>query len=107
MTSFPWARFGVYSAALVGIGYGLMKATTPSEAQLYNEMAPDLRRKVDAARATRLAREAEMKKQVDAQISVFLLFILPFLHLGYFGQEVLITIASYFCRLSPRSRQRP
>jgi hypothetical protein len=32
-------------------------------------MAPDLRRKVDAARAARLAREAEMKKQVEAQVS--------------------------------------
>lgn len=34
-------------------------------------MAPDLRRKVDANRAARLAREAEMKKQVDAQVSGF------------------------------------
>lgn len=33
-------------------------------------MAPDLRRKVDAAREARLAREAEMKKQVDAQVRV-------------------------------------
>jgi phage antirepressor YoqD-like protein len=32
-------------------------------------MAPDLRRKVDAARAARLAREAESKKQVEAQVS--------------------------------------
>ena len=32
-------------------------------------MAPDLRRKVDAARAARLAREAELKKQVEAQVS--------------------------------------
>lgn len=32
-------------------------------------MAPDLRKKVDAMRAARLAREAEMKKQVDAQVS--------------------------------------
>ncbi|KAF8655971.1 hypothetical protein AX16_002831 [Volvariella volvacea WC 439] len=32
-------------------------------------MAPDLRRKVDAARAARLAREAETQKQVDAQTS--------------------------------------
>ena len=31
-------------------------------------MAPDLRRKVDAAREARLAREAEMKKQVNAQV---------------------------------------
>ena len=43
-------------------------------------MAPDLRRKVDAARAARLAREAEMKKQVEAQVSVatFVLFCLFF-----------------------------
>ena len=33
-------------------------------------MAPDLRRKVDAARAARLVREAEMKKQADAQVSL-------------------------------------
>ncbi|KAF8201456.1 hypothetical protein BJ912DRAFT_945411 [Pholiota molesta] len=46
-----------------------MKATTPTEQQLYDEMAPDLRRKVDIARATRLAREEAMKKQVDAQAS--------------------------------------
>lgn len=32
-------------------------------------MAPDMRRKVDAARAARLAREAELKKQVEAQVS--------------------------------------
>jgi len=32
-------------------------------------MAPDLRRKVDAARAARLTREAEMKKQASAQVS--------------------------------------
>ncbi|KAH0584310.1 hypothetical protein H2248_009854 [Termitomyces sp. 'cryptogamus'] len=46
-----------------------MKATTPSPEKLYNEMAPDLRRKVDAARSLRLAQEAEMKKQVDAQLA--------------------------------------
>jgi len=44
-----------------------MKVTTPTEEQLYNEMAPDLRRKVDAAREAREAREAEMKKQADTQ----------------------------------------
>ncbi|KAF9480090.1 hypothetical protein BDN70DRAFT_877966 [Pholiota conissans] len=66
---FPWLKFSAFSLGLMGIGYGLMKATTPTEEQLYNEMAPDLRRKVDQARASRLAREAEMKKQVEAQIS--------------------------------------
>lgn len=44
-----------------------MKATTPTEEQLYDEMAPDLRRKVDAARAARLAREAETKKHLSAE----------------------------------------
>ncbi|TFK42949.1 hypothetical protein BDQ12DRAFT_677065 [Crucibulum laeve] len=67
--SFPWVRFTGASIALMGIGYALMKATTPSEEQLYREMAPDLRRKVDAARAARLAREEEMKKQVKAQVT--------------------------------------
>jgi len=64
---FPWVRFTGFSLALVGIGYAIMKATTPTEEQLYNEMTPDLRRKVDATRLARLAREAEMKKQADAQ----------------------------------------
>jgi len=53
---------------VMGIGYTIMKATTPTEEQLYNEMTPDLRRKVDAARAARLVREAETKKMVDAQV---------------------------------------
>ncbi|KAF8162920.1 hypothetical protein B0H34DRAFT_693446 [Crassisporium funariophilum] len=68
MATFPWGKFALWTTALTGTGYLLMKATTPSEEQLYNSMAPDLRRKVDATRAARLAREAEMKKQVDAQV---------------------------------------
>ncbi|RDB24069.1 Assembly factor CBP4 [Hypsizygus marmoreus] len=69
MASFSWSRFTGASIGLMGMGYLLMKATTPTEDQLYNEMAPDLRRKVDAARAARLAREAEMKKQVEVQVA--------------------------------------
>lgn len=34
-------------------------------------MSPDIRRRVDATRAARLAREAEMKKQVAAQVRTF------------------------------------
>ncbi|GLB35363.1 putative CBP4 [Lyophyllum shimeji] len=68
MSGFPWGRFTVASIGLMSMGYVLMKATTPTEEQLYNEMAPDLRRKVDAARAARMAREAELKRQVDAQV---------------------------------------
>ncbi|KAF9009383.1 hypothetical protein BDQ17DRAFT_1347999 [Cyathus striatus] len=64
---FPWFRFTLASSAFVGVGYALMKATTPTEEELYNRMAPDIRRKVDAARALRNAREAETKKHYDAQ----------------------------------------
>ncbi|KAF9466316.1 hypothetical protein BDZ94DRAFT_1233929 [Collybia nuda] len=59
----------IHGCPVMAMGYVLMKATTPTEEQLYNEMAPDIRRKVDAARAARLAREAEMQKQVSAQTS--------------------------------------
>ncbi|EDR10932.1 uncharacterized protein LACBIDRAFT_315946 [Laccaria bicolor S238N-H82] len=36
MQSFPWLRFTGLSVGLMGIGYALMKATTPTEEQLYN-----------------------------------------------------------------------
>ncbi|KAJ3891381.1 hypothetical protein GG344DRAFT_47509 [Lentinula edodes] len=57
-----------YVCILTGFGYLLMKATVPTEEELYNRMAPDIRKKVDAARALRLAREAEMKQQVAVQV---------------------------------------
>ncbi|KAJ3811540.1 hypothetical protein F5876DRAFT_39439 [Lentinula aff. lateritia] len=59
-----WTRY------LTGFGYLLMKATVPTEEELYNRMAPDIRKKVDAARALRLAREAEMKQQVAVQVII-------------------------------------
>ncbi|KAK7466946.1 hypothetical protein VKT23_004010 [Stygiomarasmius scandens] len=65
---FPWVRFTGLAAGLMGFGYLLMKATVPTEEELYNRMAPDIRKKVDAARELRLAREAEMKKQEQAQL---------------------------------------
>lgn len=37
-------------------------------------LAPDLRRKVDANRAARLAREEETRRQMEAQVSKRLLF---------------------------------
>ncbi|KAF5391460.1 hypothetical protein D9757_002055 [Collybiopsis confluens] len=67
MSNFPWARFTGTSVILMGIGYALMKASVPTEEELYNRMAPDLRRKVDAAKALREAREAELGQQVVAQ----------------------------------------
>jgi len=69
MSGFPWGRFAIFGTGLVGMGYALMKATTPTEEELYNRLAPDLKRKVDASRAARLAQENEIKKQVQAQVN--------------------------------------
>ncbi|KAM5539055.1 hypothetical protein V8D89_007278 [Ganoderma adspersum] len=64
-----WLRLAVSSIAIIGFGYGIMKATVPTPEQTYAAMAPDLRRKVDAHRAARLAKENETKAQEDAQSS--------------------------------------
>ncbi|KAG7092286.1 hypothetical protein E1B28_008648 [Marasmius oreades] len=64
---FPWLRFTGVAIGLTGFGYLFMKATVPTEEQLYNRMAPDIRKKVDAARVLREARENEVKKQAEAQ----------------------------------------
>jgi len=69
MAAFPWFRFSLAATSLMGVGYLMMKATVPTEEQLYNEMAPDLRKKVDAARAARLAREAVAERRDEAQKS--------------------------------------
>ncbi|KAF4603902.1 hypothetical protein EYR40_001075 [Pleurotus pulmonarius] len=142
MASFPLARFTVAAAgcesrlshtiahssilhtiatfSVMGFGYILMRATVPTEEQLYNvgslhasrtlfyletcswfacitdclgfkltasqyalgsqlttfipfgfdqEMAPDIRRKVDASRAARLAREQAAAREADVQLS--------------------------------------
>jgi len=67
--SFPWAKMMATTIGLVGGGWLLMKATVPTEEELYNKMAPDLQRKVDANRAARLARENSTKTQVQAQLN--------------------------------------
>ncbi|ESK93021.1 hypothetical protein Moror_8924 [Moniliophthora roreri MCA 2997] len=69
MSHFPWIRFTGVAIGLTGVGYFVMKATVPTEEELYNRMSPDIRKKVDAARALREAKEEEMKKQVTAQVS--------------------------------------
>lgn len=37
----------------------------------WQAMSPDLRRKVDANRAARLLQEQTIKRQIDAQVSIF------------------------------------
>ncbi|KIJ69346.1 hypothetical protein HYDPIDRAFT_105945 [Hydnomerulius pinastri MD-312] len=56
-------------SGLMGMGYLIMRATVPTPEQTYAALAPDLRRKVDANRAARLAQEQVMKQQIDAQAS--------------------------------------
>ncbi|KAF8844916.1 hypothetical protein BDN67DRAFT_962374 [Paxillus ammoniavirescens] len=67
--SFPWFRLTLVAGGLMGMGYFMMRATVPSPEQTYAALAPDLRRKVDANRAARLAQERVMKEQIDAQAS--------------------------------------
>jgi len=50
-------KIAASTGVLVGTGYVLMRAVTPTPEQLYEKMSPDIRRKVDAARAQRLAAE--------------------------------------------------
>ncbi|KAH9952196.1 hypothetical protein B0H21DRAFT_716136 [Amylocystis lapponica] len=66
---FPWLKMTAVSAGLIGLGYVLMHTTVPTPEQTYAAMAPDLRRKVDANRAARLAMEDATKRQVTAQLN--------------------------------------
>ncbi|CCL98948.1 uncharacterized protein FIBRA_00956 [Fibroporia radiculosa] len=66
MSGFPWFRMTLATGGW--LGYAIMRATTPTPEQTYAAMSPDLRRKVDANRAARLAMESETKRQVDAQL---------------------------------------
>ncbi|KAI0340595.1 hypothetical protein BDW22DRAFT_1359994 [Trametopsis cervina] len=69
MQSFPWVKMTVASTGLIGLGWIIMRATVPTPEQTYNAMSPDLRRKVDANRAARLAREAATQQQAEAQLN--------------------------------------
>lgn len=64
---FPWIRMAILSSGLMGMGYVLMKVTVPTPEQTYAAMAPDLRKKVDANRTTRLTQEQELKRLIEAQ----------------------------------------
>jgi len=64
----PWLQLSVVSAGIMGLGYVLLRATVPTPEETYNAMAPDLKRKVDETRRTRLALEEGMKQQQNAQI---------------------------------------
>jgi len=64
MNQVPWGKFALMSAGIVGVGYATMKATVPNEQQMYDALAPDLKRRVDTIRAQ--AQQAEARKRVMA-----------------------------------------
>ncbi|KAI9064244.1 hypothetical protein FKP32DRAFT_1675767 [Trametes sanguinea] len=57
------------SSSVMGAGYVIMRTTTPTPEQTYAAMSPELRKKVDANRAARLARENATKQQEIAQLN--------------------------------------
>jgi len=65
---FPIVRMAVYGTGIMAFGYALMKTTVPTPEQTYDALAPDLKHKVDAARAARLARENMTSEQLQAQL---------------------------------------
>ncbi|KAI0315514.1 hypothetical protein OF83DRAFT_1246447 [Amylostereum chailletii] len=64
----PWGQITVMTVGLMGLGYGLLKTTVPTPDETYAAMSPDLKRKVDANRAARLAVEEGVKRQQEAQV---------------------------------------
>jgi len=76
-------------------------------------MAPDLRRKVDAHRAARIAQEQTMKRQIDAQVCkrptwfrqefLFLPYLYAFFDAGYF--RAILTHKSPFGQTDQISRR--
>jgi len=59
----------VYTTGIMAFGYALMKTTVPTPEQTYDALAPDLKKKVDAARASRLARENMTAEQLETQLN--------------------------------------
>ncbi|KAL8292529.1 hypothetical protein RQP46_001141 [Phenoliferia psychrophenolica] len=68
----PVGKAFLMTAVITSLGYGVMALTTPSEAQFYDSLAPDLQRKVDQNRAMKA--EAEVRAKQLAAINVSLSF---------------------------------
>ncbi|KAE8216848.1 hypothetical protein CF319_g3137 [Tilletia indica] len=60
----PWGRLLVASTGIIGLGYVIMKATTPTEKQFYDALSPDLKRQVDHNRET-AKRRAALQEQIE------------------------------------------
>ncbi|BGP52101.1 hypothetical protein JCM10450v2_008072 [Rhodotorula kratochvilovae] len=64
----PIGSFLVLIGTFTGLAYGLMAATTPSEQQFYDALAPDLKRKVDAARAMKAGAQSELIRESQEKL---------------------------------------
>ncbi|KAL9941053.1 hypothetical protein V8E36_000541 [Tilletia maclaganii] len=58
----PWGRLLTASAGIIGIGYVIMKVTTPTDKQFYDALAPDLKRQVDQHREQAKRKGAYMEQ---------------------------------------------
>jgi len=63
MSNIAWGRFAFWSTVIIGSGYGIMKFTTPTAEQLYDELAPDLKRQVDERREARKRGELQQRAE--------------------------------------------
>ncbi|QRW14787.1 hypothetical protein RhiLY_13786 [Ceratobasidium sp. AG-Ba] len=70
-----WGRFMAVSAGLVFSGWAIMRATTPNEKEFYESLAPDHKRRVDAARAQGLGvsqpTESLRRQQLDPEAPIW------------------------------------
>ncbi|ALO60528.1 hypothetical protein CNBD2970 [Cryptococcus deneoformans B-3501A] len=47
MAAVRWAKFTVYSSLIIGAGVWLQSKTVPSEKELYSQLSPQLKNKMD------------------------------------------------------------
>jgi len=67
MSHIAWGRVAVWSTIIIGSGYVIMKTTSPTEQQLYDQLAPDLKKKADDYRAWRKngVQQSELQKKME------------------------------------------
>ncbi|KAM0755089.1 hypothetical protein T439DRAFT_353035 [Meredithblackwellia eburnea MCA 4105] len=61
----PISRATLFVLGVTGVGYAIMAATTPSEQQFYDSLAPDLKRKVDESKKFKQI-QLEKQQQLEA-----------------------------------------
>jgi hypothetical protein len=66
----PYEKCVSFDSSFSILSHFLLAATVPTPEQTYETLAPDLKKQVDATRATRLARENVTAEQFKTQASV-------------------------------------